>query len=60
MYLFHTCYPLIWAGLLVQIKAANKKFLTDVLAIKHTEELLLQAGWRPKVRGQGAVNAIRT
>jgi len=32
-----------------KIKAANKKFLTDVLAIKHTEELLLQAGWRPKV-----------
>jgi hypothetical protein len=33
----------------LQIKAVNKKFLHDVLSIKHTEELLLQVGWRPKV-----------
>jgi hypothetical protein len=33
----------------LQFKAANKKYLNNVASIKHTEELLLMAGWRPKV-----------
>jgi hypothetical protein len=33
-----------------QIKAANKAFLKHIANVNRSEDLLLQAGWRPKVR----------
>jgi hypothetical protein len=36
--------------LLLQIKAANKAFLRHIANVNRAEDLMLQAGWRPKVR----------
>jgi hypothetical protein len=33
-----------------QIKAANKAYLKHVANVHRAEDLMLQAGWRPKVR----------
>jgi hypothetical protein len=35
--------------ILLQVKAANKAYQKHVASVHHTDELMLQAGWRPKV-----------
>jgi hypothetical protein len=40
----------LFVFVLLQIKAANKAYLKHVANVHRAEDLMLQAGWRPKVR----------
>jgi hypothetical protein len=44
--------PLMCAAvdsLLLQVKIASNTYQSNIASVKHAEELMLQAGWRPQV-----------